>query len=292
MQIERNITLPTAKLIAETEDSTIFDDGAINFFYWDRLKFNTNDEFIFYEALVHPAANTVKPKTALVIGGSDGMAARELLKYPSLEKITNVCDKEVYEKFKNVDELAKINLFSHSMEKVFMIESVKDLTDTYDLIIHDVPMEDAEGFSVETFKKLKDMLTPQGLISINAGSLSHNQKSFWCVIETLSEAGLYATPLHRCVPSLGGECGFVIGSKHPIKLNCDFKLLSYTMTPGSLEYMLFIPPEIQKMPVEASTEENGIISAYFSESTQPMEIHTYVESDDNSTDDGISKETV
>ena len=38
--------------------------------------------------------------------------------------------------------------------------------------------------------------------------------SFWCIAQTVQEAGLQIAPYHVYVPSFG-EWGFVIGSTHP-----------------------------------------------------------------------------
>ena len=47
------------------------------------------DSFIYHEMLVHPAMSCLNnPKKALVIGGGDGGAITELVKYPELESIT------------------------------------------------------------------------------------------------------------------------------------------------------------------------------------------------------------
>lgn len=47
------------------------------------------DTFIYHEMLVHPAMSVLKsPKKALVIGGGDGGAVTELVKYESLSSIT------------------------------------------------------------------------------------------------------------------------------------------------------------------------------------------------------------
>lgn len=52
------------------------------------LQFDSEDEYIYHEMLVHPAVlATDAPTTALVLGGGDGLAVRELLKWPSIESI-------------------------------------------------------------------------------------------------------------------------------------------------------------------------------------------------------------
>nr|MDQ3040862.1 polyamine aminopropyltransferase [Acidobacteriota bacterium] len=56
------------------------------------LQFNSFDEYRYHEALVHPAmlAADANPKRILVLGGGDGLAVREILKYPSVQSVTLV----------------------------------------------------------------------------------------------------------------------------------------------------------------------------------------------------------
>jgi len=55
------------------------------------IQFSANDEHIYHEQLVHPAMAAHRaPRNILVLGGGDGLAVREILKYPSVEKITLV----------------------------------------------------------------------------------------------------------------------------------------------------------------------------------------------------------
>jgi spermidine synthase len=52
------------------------------------IQFSSTDEHIYHEQLVHPAmlASNVA-KRILILGGGDGMAVREVLKYPQVEEI-------------------------------------------------------------------------------------------------------------------------------------------------------------------------------------------------------------
>src|SRR5690606_12579793 len=56
------------------------------------LQFNSFDEYRYHEALVHPAFASYEgtPRRILVLGGGDGLAVREILKYPDIESITLV----------------------------------------------------------------------------------------------------------------------------------------------------------------------------------------------------------
>jgi len=66
--------------------------GATSMYINGHLQFNSQDEHIYHENLVHPAMLVAQKKNrVLILGGGDGLAAREVLKYPSVEVIT-LCD--------------------------------------------------------------------------------------------------------------------------------------------------------------------------------------------------------
>ena len=55
------------------------------------LQFNEADEHIYHENLVHPAMHLAKRKEqVLILGGGDGLALREVLKYPEVRAVTVV----------------------------------------------------------------------------------------------------------------------------------------------------------------------------------------------------------
>jgi spermidine synthase len=75
------------------------------------LQFNSNDEYRYHEALVHPAMIASRePRRVLVLGGGDGLAVREILKHPSVEKVTLVdLDPEMTSLPDRFSPLAKLN---------------------------------------------------------------------------------------------------------------------------------------------------------------------------------------
>src|SRR5207253_6378041 len=55
------------------------------------LQFASVDEYRYHEALVHPAfVHALGRSRVLILGGGDGLAAREVLKYPEVESVTLV----------------------------------------------------------------------------------------------------------------------------------------------------------------------------------------------------------
>jgi spermidine synthase len=79
------------------------------------LQFSSIDEHIYHEMLVHPAM-LIAPRRAkvLVLGGGDGLAVREILKYASVETVTLVdIDPEMTDIAKNQPLLNRLN--GHSL---------------------------------------------------------------------------------------------------------------------------------------------------------------------------------
>lgn len=87
------------------------------------LQFDSKDEYRYHETLVHPGLASLKgAKSVLVLGGGDGLAVREILKYPTIEKVTLVdLDPTMTEVFKKNPLLTALNNNSLNNPKVTVI---------------------------------------------------------------------------------------------------------------------------------------------------------------------------
>src|SRR5260370_7142247 len=60
----------------------------LRLFLNSHLQFSSRDEYRYHESLVHPGLAAVPaPRRVLILGGGDGLAVREILKYPQVESI-------------------------------------------------------------------------------------------------------------------------------------------------------------------------------------------------------------
>jgi len=92
--------------------------GDISCYINGHLQFKSVDEFIYHENLVHPAfAIAPNKKNILILGGGDGLALREVLKYSDVEKVV-LCDIDP-----EMTRLAKENLFFKEMNKESLAEA-------------------------------------------------------------------------------------------------------------------------------------------------------------------------
>ncbi|MBN1961165.1 MAG: polyamine aminopropyltransferase [Deltaproteobacteria bacterium] len=86
--------------------------GSFSFFINGHLQFNSNDEYIYHENLVHPAMLIApKKERVLILGGGDGLAAREVLKYKEVKELT-LCDIDPM-----VVELARFNQLMRTLNQ-------------------------------------------------------------------------------------------------------------------------------------------------------------------------------
>src|SRR5271154_5497504 len=194
----------------------------LRLFLSSHLQFSSRDESRYHEALVHPGLAAVSvPRRVLVLGGGDGLAVREILKYPQIESITLVdLDPEMTRLFSTHPMLTQLNQKSLLSPKLRVINAdafpwVDSNTDSFDFIVIDFP--DPTNYSLGKlyttafYKAAARHLSAQGFMVVQSTSPMFARDSFWCIAETLKQAGLRTYPYHLYVPSFG-EWGFVIAS--------------------------------------------------------------------------------
>jgi spermidine synthase len=194
--------------------------------YWlfidGNMQLSTMDEALYHEPLVHPAVYIARrPKNVLVMGGGDGCAVRELLKYNFIEKII-VCDLDP-----KMTDLARFNpiirkLNENSMNnpkvKIVNVDGFQFISESnqiYDLIVIDLPdprsVELSRLYSVEFYGLCRHSLGVNGAMVTHATSPYYAPLAFRCIEKTVRAAGFNVLPIHNQVLSMG-EWGWVIGS--------------------------------------------------------------------------------
>jgi spermidine synthase len=206
--------------------------------YWLYLNGNeqlcTRDEIMYHEPLVHPAMSLhPNPTNILVLGGGDGCAVREILKYPSVKKITLVDLDPVMTHLGQVNPiLVRQNQNSLNNEKVEVLNEdgykyMQSTDDYYDVIFVDLPdprtVELGRLYSHEFYKTCYRHLRPGGEIVTQAGSPYFATQAFTCILETMKSAGFEVVPMHNQVITLG-EWGWSLGVKKSPKGNIKEQL--------------------------------------------------------------------
>ncbi|MCK5825094.1 MAG: polyamine aminopropyltransferase [Ichthyobacteriaceae bacterium] len=196
--------------------------------YWLYINGNeqlsTFDEFLYHEPLVHPVMQLAKEhNNILILGGGDGFAVNELLKYKDVKHITMVdLDPAMTNLGKNNPIMTKFNNNSMSSPKLKIINTdgfnfLENTSEFYDVIIIDLPdpksIELNKLYTKEFYQIAKIKLRTNGLLITQAGSPYYATEAFKCIEKTMKSAKLNTLPLHNQVLTLG-EWGWIIGSKH------------------------------------------------------------------------------
>lgn len=187
------------------------------------LQFSSRDEHRYHEALVHPGLQVLPwARNVLVLGGGDGLAVREILKYKNIEHVTLVdLDPAMTGLFSRSEPLVKLNEGSLKDPRVTVINDdagrwLETHAEVYDFIVVDFPDPSNFGlgrlYSVPVYHLMARHLAENGYMVIQSTSPYFAPRSFWSVDATLKEAGLNTWPYHTYVPSFG-DWGFILASK-------------------------------------------------------------------------------
>jgi len=193
------------------------------------LQFNSFDEYRYHEALVHPAfaAFEGEPRRVLVLGGGDGLALREILKYKSVEAVQLVdLDPMMTGLSKAFPALDELNHHSFDDPRVTVTNGDAfvwlDNTDIapFDIAIVDFPDPNnfalGKLYSTRFYSLLKKKLQPNAAVVIQCTSPLIARRSYWSIIRTLEAAGFSAKPFQTTVPSFG-VWGYALAKLQPFE---------------------------------------------------------------------------
>jgi spermidine synthase len=240
--------------------------AGVRLFLNGNLQFHSRDEYRYHEALVHPAmAAHGAPQRVLVLGGGDGMAVREILKYPSVDQVTLVeLDPFMTKLFSTEAMLTALNQRSLLSPKLRIVNTdafgwLESHDEMFDVIVIDFP--DPTSFALgklytTSFYSLVDQhLSAGGYAVVQTTSPLIARQSFWTVATTLEAVGLTTTPYHAHVPSFG-EWGYILASHRPwhtpAALPPGLRFLTLTGLPVLFDF----PADMARVPAEVNRLSN------------------------------------
>ena len=251
-------------------DVRLFIDG--------NIQFSSVDEYRYHEALVHPAMGlSSSPRQVLLLGGGDGLAAREVFKHKSVQRVDLVdLDPEMTRIFSTLPVLAKLNKGSLEDPRltIFNEDAQKFLERgerRYDVIIIDLPDPNNEGlgklYSRSFYRLAAGSLTPTGVLVTQATSPFYATDAFWCIRNTMAAATLSSVgggklntlPYYANVPSFG-QWGFVLGSMKPLSpQRIRFSVPTRHLTEEMLAGMFVFPKDIGPRQTPINRLDNQIL---------------------------------
>ncbi|KQQ86845.1 polyamine aminopropyltransferase [Massilia sp. Leaf139] len=224
------------------------------------LQFSSRDEYRYHEALVHPALQQLPwARRVLVLGGGDGLALREVLRYKHIEEVTLVdLDPAMTHTFATRPELVKLNAHAFADPRVKVVNAdagvwLKTIDTLYDAVIVDFPDPSSFAlgklYSVPFYGILKKHVAANGLIVVQSTSPYFAPNAYWTIDATLREVGMRTWPYHLYVPSFG-EWGFIMASPQaqyapPERYALPLRYLNADTTRA----MFSFPPDMQRRPM-------------------------------------------
>jgi spermidine synthase len=237
------------------------------------LQFHSRDEYRYHEALVHPAlAAHGGPRRVLILGGGDGLAAREVLRYRSVERVTVVeLDPQVTRLFSSRPTLVALNAGALTDPRVDLVHAdaytwLEGNEAMFDAIVVDFP--DPTNYSLgklyttSFYQRAERALAAGGWMAVQTTSPLMARRSYWTVVATIEAAGLATTPYHAHVPSFG-EWGFVLAGRRPWpglrQLPDGLRFLA----PEGVPALLHFPPDMARVPAEPNRLSNQVLVGIF-----------------------------
>lgn len=238
------------------------------------LQFSSADEYRYHEALVHPIMQQVKNSCkVLILGGGDGLALREILRYKNVSEVHLVdLDAAVTKLFSTNSLLLNLNHHALLHPKVHLYNQdafqwLRSNTQLFDVIVIDFP--DPSNYSVgklytqSFYKLLKKSMHEESKVVVQSTSPLVAPKSFWCVNETMQSVGLKTLPYHAFVPSFG-EWGFILAAYGQPNFSSDsLSLPMKFLTQETLKTMTQFPGDMKQEITEVNKLNNQILVHYF-----------------------------
>lgn len=204
-----------------------------------RMQLAESDEWIYHELLVHPACVIHgDPRRGIVLGGGDGCALRELLRYSKLEEIVLVdIDEEVLAVSK--EHLPPLNRGALSDPRVRVVCSdamhfLRQDTGLYDVIISDLtePFDPTEPRAVlsshlytpEFYQTIRQRLTPEGVFVCQTGGIlwqpEHDIHSR-TIIDGVRGQFAHVTSCYEFIPSFAELWSITLASTRPLEKTAE-----------------------------------------------------------------------
>ena len=245
----------------------------IRLFLNQNLQFSSKDEYRYHEALIHPGLATLPgAQHVLVLGGGDGLAVREILKYPQVTSITLVdLDPAMTHLFSTAPLLRGLNDDALNSPRVHVINAdaarwLDEHDEVFDFVVADFP--DPSNYAVGKlyttgfYRLVEKHLSARARLVVQTTSPFYARQSFWIVAQTLEDAGFRIAPYHALVPSFG-EWGFILAGREdfqpPEQYRVPLRFLTAAGTPALFEF----PADMARVPAEPNRMNDQVLVRTF-----------------------------
>ena len=237
------------------------------------LQFSSADEYRYHEALVHPAMMLAgRPRRVLVCGGGDGLALREIRRYPSVESITLVDLHPTMTRLSAAfPPLAELNQHSYDDPRVRVINQdamiwLEGADEQFDAAIIDFPDPNTYAlgklYTTRFYRLLKSRLTPEAAVSVQSTSPLFARRSYWCIMRTLEAAGFSVRPYQTTVPSFG-VWGYALARVAPFDPPAAAPPGLRYLDDKAMAALFVLPADLDPLPVQVNRLDNQALVRYY-----------------------------
>lgn len=259
-------------LTRHKDDLRLFIDG--------NVQFCSLDEYRYHEALVHiPMSQAAKKDKVLILGGGDGMAVRELLKYEGTQITLVDLDPEMIRICSENKIIAGLNENSLKSDRLKIVNDdayrfLEENEEDYDVIIVDLPDPNNESLNklyTNVFYRLcQNSLTKDGILAVQSTSPYYATKAFWCIGKTLESEGFFVKPYHLQVPAFG-DWGFHLASRKELGDNYDITVETKYLSEDNVDALFSFGKDEIAEDVEINSLSKPVLIEYYSEAVRNWE---------------------
>lgn len=219
---------------------------------------SAGDEFIYHECMTHPAALThPAPRSALVLGGGDGGAARQLLRHPGVERIVVAeLDPDVVRLTGDYLPEVRGDAFEDPRVELVIGDAaafVASVQERFDLVVFDLtpPDSPAAGLYTQAFyDALKRAMTADALVTLHLGSPFHHPQRVAALLAGVRQAFAVVRPLAAYVPLYGSLWLMAIASDRLDPARADLPTLEARMAERQIEGLRYYDAELHATLLE------------------------------------------
>lgn len=215
-------------------------------------QFSSADEAIYHEYLVHPAMNlAARHDRVLILGGGDGLAMREVLKYPDVKKVNLVdLDPGMIELARDNPVLSELNQHSFddarvtsNLDEASWNAAVQDTSETTSVVLETgAVVTDCTTADECITEPVTESVADVSIFTVDADLFLSGQSGLWDVViidlpdpNSIELAKLYSLDFYSKVAQVLAPDGVVVvQSTSPYHAKETFLCIQRTMAAAGL----------------------------------------------------------
>ncbi len=246
------------------------------------LQFSSVDEYRYHEVLAHlPAAFAASRGRALIIGGGDGLAARELLRYPELSQLVIVdLDPAITRLGQTLPMWRELNQNALTDARVQIVNEdawswLAAQGDLFDIVLIDLPDPEHESiarlYTVAFYQRVARRLARGGVMITQATSPWFARRAFWSIGSTLEEVFDDVRPVQVLVPSFG-LWGFFVAADHDLSQAGHSPFKGRYFSADTMQQALAAQRDLPRLDVQINRSQSLPILEYYREGWEMLNL--------------------